>query len=145
MLAFPAGNRSYLFHLSHQYTSSVFFTRHVNTLVCSVLLWSNNATTQQCWDYSFYTSSNWPKFCICHKPHPTRGETHGLQIAPPRMLMLPFFYTSGTSHTRHACVRLELWGRPFRLSLLASFFLPFGVAMKGTHSTQLRCHISLLS
>ena len=55
-----------LFHLLCQYTGSVFFTnhvitlvlsfftRHVNIPVCSVLLWSNNATTQQCWDYSFY-------------------------------------------------------------------------------------------
>ena len=28
---------------------------------------------------------------------------------------------------------------------LFSFFFPFGVAMKGIHSTQLRCHISFLS
>ena len=53
--------------------------------------------------------------------------------------------TSGTPHARHVCTRFELWCRPFHSSLLASFFLPFGVAMKGIHSTQLHCHISFLS
>ena len=60
--------------------------------------------------------------------------------------MLPvFFYTSRNPHARYIRSRFELWGRPFRSSLLASFFLPFGVAMKGIHSTQLHCHISFLS
>ena len=60
---------------------------------------------------------------ICHKPRPTKDETHDLQIALPRILILPFFfYTSGTLYARqiHAC--FKLWGRPFCLSLLASFF-----------------------
>ena len=56
-----------------------------------------------------------------------------------------FFYTSGTPHARHICTHFELWGRPFCWLLLASFFLPFGVAMKGIQSLQLRCHISFLS
>ena len=56
-----------------------------------------------------------------------------------------FSYTSSTPHARHIRARFELCGRPFRSSLLASFFLPFGVAMKEIHSTQLRCHISFLS
>ena len=34
-----------------------------------------------------------------------------------------FFYTSGTPHARHIHTCFELWGRPFRSSLLASFFL----------------------
>ena len=31
------------------------------------------------------------EICICHKPCPTRDETHDLQIALSRMLMLLFF------------------------------------------------------
>ena len=81
------------------------------------------------------------EICIC----PTRDEMRNLQIAPPKMLMLlVFVYTSGTPHARHVRACFELWGRPFCSSFL-SFFLPFGVAMKEIHSTQLCCHISFLS
>ena len=69
------------------------------------------------------------EICICHWLCPTRDETCDLQIAPPRMLMLPFFffffYASGTPHTRHICVRFELWSRPFCSSLLSSFLPSF--------------------
>ena len=34
-----------------------------------------------------------------------------------------FLYTSSTLHARYIHARFELWGRPFCLSLLASFFL----------------------
>ena len=84
------------------------------------------------------------EICICHKPRPTGDETRDLQIAPQGRSCFHFFYTSGTPHTRHIYACFELLGRPFRSSLLASFFLPFGVAMKGIHSTQLRCYISFL-
>ena len=63
------------------------------------------------------------EICICHEPHPTRDETHDLQIALSTTLMLPFFYTSGAPHTRHIRTHFKLWGRPFHSSLLASFFL----------------------
>ena len=69
--------------------------------------------------------------CICHQPCPTRDETRNLQIALPRtfILLFFFFYTSDTPHTRHICAHFELWSRPFCSSLLASFFLPFGIAI----------------
>ena len=44
------------------------------------------------------------------------------QIALLTTLTLPFFYTSGTLHTRHIHASFELWGRPFCSSLLVSFF-----------------------
>ena len=124
MLAFLVGNWSCLSHLSRQYTGSVFFTRHFNTLVCSVLLWSNNATTQQCWDYSFYTSSGWAKFAYVtnHVLLETRRVIYKLH--PQGCTCFCFFYTFGTPHARHVRGHFELWGKPFRSSLLASFFLP---------------------
>ena len=62
------------------------------------------------------------EICICCKPYPTRDKTHDLQIALPTTLMLLFFYASGTQHARHNCTIFELWGQPFCLSLLVSFF-----------------------
>ena len=96
---------------------SFCLTCRVNTLVHTILL-SNN----KCRDYFFYTSSGWLKFA-CRKPCLTRDEMSDLQIALPRTLMLPFFYTSGTPHARHVCTSFELWGRLFCSSLLVSFFL----------------------
>ena len=135
-----------IYSLSLLATGSVFFTHRVNTLVRSVLLRRNNATTTMLrllFLYQFWLA----EIFKCHKPRPTRDETCDLQIASPRTLMLPgfFFYTSGTPHARHVRAHFELRGRPFCSSLLVSFFLPFGVAMKGIHSTQLRCHITFLS
>ena len=90
-----------------------------------------------------------PKISIHHKPHPTRYNMHDLEIALPKTLMFPFSFSSSTPYARHICPCFELWGRPFHLSLFASFFppsfLPSGLTMKGTHSTQLRCHILFLS
>ena len=39
------------------------------------------------------------KICICHKPSPTRDETHDQQIALPKMLMLLFFSILPVLHT----------------------------------------------
>ena len=68
----------------------------------------------------------WPTNCISNNPHASI-----------------FFYTSSTPHAKHICTSLELWDRPFCLSLLA-FFHFFGVAMKGIQFTQLCCHILFL-
>ena len=87
--------------------------------------------------YQFYLT----KICVCHKPCPTRDETHDLQIVLPTTLMLLFFYTSSTLQARHIRIIFKLWGRSFCLSLLVSFY----VAMKGIQFTQLRCHISFFS
>ena len=40
------------------------------------------------------------EICICHKPHPTRDKTCDLQIALPKMLMLPFFSILLVLHTQ---------------------------------------------
>ena len=127
-------------------TGAVFLSCWVNTLVCSVLLWSNKCNNNNNAEItpfipvlagqnlhmsqtlSHHRQDTWPTNC-------TPKDTHASVS----------FYTSGTPHARHNCARFELWGRPFYSSLLASFFLPFGVAMKGIQSTQLHCHISFLS
>ena len=103
-------------------------TCRVNTLVCTILLLL----------YWFWLT----EICICHKLCPTRDETHDLQTAHPMTLMLPFFCTSSTLHTKHIRPIFELWGRPFCSSLLV--FFSFGGAMKGIPFTQLCCHISFL-
>ena len=90
------------------------------------------------------------KICICHKTHPTRDEMSDLQIAPPRTLMLPFFsilLALRTQDTVMLVLNFEVGHFTCHFLLLPCFlpsFLPFGVAMKGIHSTQLRCHISFL-
>ena len=75
------------------------------------------------------------EICICHKPW---DEMRDLQIALPGTLMLPFFLYFWYSARK---TRSQLWGWPF----IASFFLPFGVVLKGIQSTQLHCHILFLS
>ena len=85
------------------------------------------------------------EICICHKPRLTRDDMCDLQIALLRSLTLPFFSIFPALYMWHIRACFELWGRPFCSSLLASFFLPFGVAMKGIQSTQLLSHISFLS
>ena len=85
--------------------------------------------------YQFWLTETY----IYCKPRSTRDEMCDLQIALPRMLMLPFFYISSTPHVRHICTSFELWGRPFCSSL------SFGVTIKGIQFTQLCCHISFLS
>ena len=93
---------------------------------------------QQCWDYSFYTSSGWPKFAYVTNPVPPeiRSVTYKLHFQGHSCFR---FFLSSTLHARHIHACFELWGRPFRLSLIACFFLPsclpFGVAMKGIQST----------
>ena len=80
---------------------------------------------QQCWDYSFYTSSGRQKFA-CYKPCPTRDETHNLQIVLPRMLMLLVFSILPALHTQDTFVLIlnfdvDHFAHHF---LLLSFFLP---------------------
>ena len=99
---------------------------------------------QQCWDYSFYTSFGWLKFAYVKNPVPLEMRHVTYKLHSHEHSCFYFFYTSGTLHARHIRTHFELWGRPFCLSLLASFFLPFGVAMKGIQSIQLHCHISFL-
>ena len=65
------------------------------------------------------------KICICHKPGPTRDETHDLQITPPRTLMLPFFSILPALHTQDTfslVLNFEV-GHFTRHFLLLSFFL----------------------
>ena len=105
--------------LSVSFFLSLSLTCHINTLVCIILLWSNQMPLPtMLLLYWFWLT----KICICHKPCPTRVEMRDQQIALPTTLMLLFFYASGTLHSRHICAIFELWGRPFCLSLLVSFF-----------------------
>ena len=92
---------------------------HINTLVCTILLPGNQMSLPtMLLLYWFWLT----EICVCCKPHPTRDETHNLQIALLMMLTIPFFYTFGTLHAKHICAIFELCGRPFCSSLLVSFF-----------------------
>ena len=73
-------NRSCLSHLPFQYIGSL-----------SPTVKQQMQQPQQCWDYSFYTSSGWPEFVYVTNPCPTGDGTCDLQITLPRTLMLPFF------------------------------------------------------
>ena len=78
---------------------------------------------KQCWDYSFYTSSGWPKFTYITKPVPPETRCVTYKCPPKEAHASIFFFTSGTPHARHIHAHFELWGRPFPSSLLASFCL----------------------
>ena len=57
---------------------SLSLTCQVNTLVCTILLWSNKCPSPQCF---FYTGSGWPKFAYVTNPVPpeTRRMTNKLR------------------------------------------------------------------
>ena len=75
-------------------------------------------------------------------PSHQRRDAWPTNCTPLMTLILPlFFYTSGTL----ALVLNFEVGHFARHFLFLSFFLPFGVATKGIHSTQLHCYISFLS
>ena len=114
----------------------------INTLVCTLLLWNNKCHTTMLRLlilYCFWLT----EICICRNPRPTRGETCDLKIALPMTLMLPFFYISSTLYTRHICASFKLWGRPFCLSLLVSFFRCCN-EKNSIHTTLLSHFISLV-
>ena len=126
-------------------TSPIVLTCRINTLVRSVLLWSNNRTTttmlRLLLSYQFWVAET----CICHRPSPARKKTHDLQIASQGRLWFCFLYSRhSTRKTRSHVLNFEVSHFVHHFLLLPSF-LPFSVAMKGIHSTQLCCHISFLS
>ena len=109
---------------------SLSLTCRVNTLVCTILLWSNKCHTTMLRLHLLYRF--WlTKICIYGKLRPAKDKTRDQQTAPLTTLMLLFFYTSGTLHARHIRASFELWGGLFCSSLLVSF----GVAMKGIQFT----------
>ena len=59
---------------------------------------------------------------MCHKSCPARRDLWPTNCTP-KDTHASVFYTSGTPHARHVHAHFKLWGRPFCLSLLASFFL----------------------
>ena len=128
MLAFPVGNRSCLFHLPHQYTVSVFFTWlrwYTRPLSPTVKQQCNNQNNNNAEITPFIpVLAGWN---LCDKPHSTRDETRDLQIAPPRMLMLPFFSILLAVHTQDTFLLVFNFevGHFARHFLLLSFlFLP---------------------
>ena len=72
---------------------------------------------QQCWDYSFYTSSCRPKFAYVTNPVPpeTRHVTNKLHSQGCSCF---YFYL----YFRHSTCKTQLWETPFCSSLLASSF-----------------------
>ena len=136
---FPCWQPVLSFLLAMSIHWSVFFTHRINTLVCSVLLWSNNAEITPFipvlagWNlHMSQTLSNqrqeaWPTNC-------TPKDTHAS--------IFFFLYFQHSTHKTHSH---SFWTLRQAISLVTSCFFPFGVAMKGIHSTQLRYHISFLS
>ena len=126
-----ACDRFCLSHLLHQYTG---------------LLWSNKCNNNNAEITPFISVLVSWNLHMSQTPVPPEIIRVTYKLHPQgRSCFCFFFYTSGTPHARHIRTHFELWGGPFRSSLFASFFLLFGVAMKGIHSTQLRFHISFIS
>ena len=94
---------------------------------------------QQCWDYSFDTSSGWPKFAYVPNHPETRRVTYKLHFQGRQCWCFFFLYF------RYSFVLNFEVGHFACHFLFLSFFLPFDVAVKGIQSTQLCCHISFLS
>ena len=90
----------------------------VNTLVCTILLRSNQCHSPQCF---FYTSSSWPKFAYVANPVPPETRRVTYKLLSQRRSCFCFLYTSGTIRARHIRAILELWGWPFYSSLLYFF------------------------
>ena len=105
-----------LFHSPCQNTGSVIFTRHINTIVCSVLMWSSNAKS------TIMPVLAGENLHMSQTPFHQRLDASTTDRTP-KTFMLRFFYASGTPHARYVHTRFKFWGRPFCSSLLASFFL----------------------
>ena len=105
-------------------TSPVFLICHVNTLVCSILLWSNkyNNNAQITPFIPVLAGQN---LHMSQTLFLKRRDVWPTNCTPKDAHASVFFYTLGTPHTRYIHTHFELWGRPFCSSLLASFFLPF--------------------
>ena len=112
---------------------------------------------QQCWDYSFSTSSGWPKFTYVTNPVTPETRCMTYILYPQGRSCFCFFlyfyttwdwtYTSGTLHAGHFCTHFQLWGRPFHSSLLAFFFLPSSwccYEKNSFHTASFSCFISLV-
>ena len=129
-------------------TCPVFLYCRVNTLVRSVLLWKNKGNNN---NYNAEITPFTPGLAgrnlhMSKAPSLQRRDAGPINCFSKEAHASGFLYTSGSPHARHIRAHFELWGRPFRSSLLASFFFfPFGVAMKEVQSTQLFCHILFLS
>ena len=124
---------------------SFSLTCRVNTLVCSVLLWSNKCNNNNAEITPYIPVLAGRNLHMSQTLSHQKRAVLPTNCTPKDAYASVFFFPSVTPHARHIRASFEIWGRPFRLSLFASFFLPFGVAMKGIQSTQLRCHISFLS
>ena len=105
-------------------TGPIFLTCCINTLVRSVLLWSNKCNNNNNAEITPFIPilAGW-NLHISQTPSHQRQDMWPTNCIPKDAHASVFFYTSGTSHTRHIHGLFELWGRPFRSSLLASFFL----------------------
>ena len=74
--------------LIHWFTQSYCEATNVTTMLRLLVL------------YQFWLAD----ICTCHKPCPTRDESHDLQIALSRTLMLPFFFILPVLHTQNTFV-----------------------------------------
>ena len=132
-----------LFNCSLPVLSLCFFlplslTCCINTLVCRILLWSNQCPSPQCF---FYTGSGWLKFAYVTNPIPPETKyvtykLHSQRRSCFRFSILLVLYTQDT-FTPFPNFEVGHFAHYF-------LFLSFGVAMKEIQFTQLHCHISFL-
>ena len=118
---------------------SLSLTCRVNALVCTIMLWSNQFPSPQCF---FYTGSGWPKFAYVTNPvtPETRCVTYKLRSQQRSHFCFSILLVLYTQDTFEQFSNFEV-GHFVRHFL----FLFSGVAMKGIQFTQLHCYISFLS
>ena len=117
-------------------------------LVCSVLLWSNKCNDDDNAEITPFTPG-W-NLHMSETPSHQRQDAWPTNCTPKNDhvsgFFFFFFYISGTPHAKHIRACFELWGRPFRSSLFASFFLPLGFCYErnSIHTALLSHFISLV-
>ena len=100
MLAFLAGNRSCHSHLLCQCTGSFSLATSIHS---SAQSYHEATITQRCWHYSFYTSSDWPKFAYVTNPVPPGTRCVTYKLHPQRCsCFCSFLYFWHSTHKTHS-------------------------------------------
>ena len=130
---------------------SFSFTYRANTLVRTILLWSNKCNNNNAEITPFIPVLAGRNLHMSQTPSYQRQEAWPTNCTPKDahafvFCFFLFFFsnTSGTPHARHIRARFELWGGAISI-VTSCFFLSFGVFMKGIQFTQLCYYISFLS
>ena len=127
------------------YQFCVSLTCHVNTMVCSVLLWSKKCNNNNAKVTPYIPVLAGRNLHMSQALSHQRWDRWSTNCIPKDTHASIFFYTSGTPHARHIRTHFELLGRLFRSSLLAYIFLPsFLLVLLLSHFISLICSAHLL-